>query len=216
MTVEVLAEQPAAFALRWRRARVHVDDLDGLAAHLRRGRAGPSHTCFSSASVEAPAVCTPSRERMTWPRRGNSPAIMQASGAWVPTGVCATVVNAPAAVAGASGATAGVAAAERAPGALQAAGTVTLPANANDRPCHRVPRTRPLPAGMGAGHGPAGRAAFRIAHRNAARLTARGHRPSASPCTANGRTCSSRLTRVLPGSSHGIMCAECSNQTPRL
>lgn len=33
--------------------------------------------------------------------------------------------------------------------------------------------------------------------------------------TASGLTVSSRLTNVLPGSSRGIMCAECSNHHDR-
>ena len=33
---------------------------------------------------------------------------------------------------------------------------------------------------------------------------------------ASGRTICTRLNNVLPGSSHGIMCAECSNHTPCL
>ena len=41
--------------------------------------------------------------------------------------------------------------------------------------------------------------------------------PAAAPSrTASGRTSASRLTSILPGSSHGIMWADCSNQTPRL
>ena len=46
--------------------------------------------------------------------------------------------------------------------------------------------------------------------------------PSARPrarrrySRASGRTICTRLNNVFPGSSHGIMCAECSNHTPCL
>lgn len=86
--IEVLAGQPVASALHWQRVRVHTDGFSSLAAHLRRGLGQPiAHALQFCSPYDAPAVCTQSRERMAWPRRGYPPAIMQACLASSPAGM---------------------------------------------------------------------------------------------------------------------------------